>query len=41
MASSSLYLGDFLTTAHDTMELDASKKGYKKNTDFEEVMTSL
>ena len=35
------YLGDFLTTAHDTMELDASKKGYKKNTDFEEVMTSL
>jgi len=35
------YLGDFLTTAHDTMELDASKKGYKKNTDFEEVVSVL
>jgi len=35
------YLGDFLTTAHDTMEQEANSKGYKKNTDFEEIITAL
>ena len=35
------YLGDFLTSAHDTMELEANSKGYKKNTDFEEITSVL
>ena len=35
------YLGDFLTTAHDTMERQAISAGYKKNTTFEEVVSVL
>ena len=35
------YLGDFLTSAHDTMERQAQSAGYKKNTTFEEVVSVL
>ena len=35
------YLGDFLTSAHDTMERQAISAGYKKNTTFEEVVSVL
>ena len=35
------YVGDLLTKAHDTMEQTAQSKGYKKNTDFDEVVSVL
>ncbi len=35
------YVGDLLTTAHDTMEREALKKGYKKNTPYEEIAIPL
>lgn len=35
------YVGDFLTKAHDTMEQTSKSKGYKKNTDFDEVVSVL
>lgn len=35
------YIGDLLTTAHDTMEQDAQSKGYKKNTTYDEVIRDI
>ena len=35
------YVGNLLTTAHDTMERNALEKGYKKNTSYEEVVLPL
>jgi hypothetical protein len=35
------YIGNILTTAHDTMERGAIEKGYVKNTPFETVVNSL
>ena len=35
------YVGDLLTTAHDTLESTAKAKGYKKNTMYDEVIQAL
>ena len=35
------YIGNILTTAHDSMEREAAEKGYAKNTPFEVVVNSL
>ncbi len=35
------YVGDLLTTAHDTMESEASSKGYRKNTSYEFVYKNI
>jgi hypothetical protein len=35
------YVGELLTTAHDTMETEASTKGYRKNTDYEFVYKNI
>jgi len=35
------YIGNILTTAHDSMEREAGDKGYVKNTPFEVVVNSL
>jgi hypothetical protein len=35
------YVGDLLTTAHDTMETEASTKGYRKNTDYDFVYKNI
>lgn len=35
------YIGNILTTAHDSMEREAAGKGYAKNTPFEIVVNSL
>ena len=35
------YIGDLLTTAHDTMVEEAYSKGYSKNTSYEEVVSNI
>jgi len=35
------YVGDLLTTAHDTMEDEAASKGYCKNTSYAEVFSNI
>ena len=35
------YIGDLLTTAHETMEDDAESKGYRKNTSYEVVVSNI
>ena len=35
------YVGDLLTTAHDTMESEASSKGYRKNTSYDFVYKNI
>jgi hypothetical protein len=35
------YVGDLLTTAHDTMEDDAYSKGYAKNTSYDVVVSNI
>lgn len=35
------YVGDLLTTAHDTMESEAASKGYRKNTDYDFVYKNI
>ena len=35
------YIGDLLTTAHDTMEDEAWAKGYRKNTSYDVVVSNI
>ena len=35
------YVGDLLTTAHETMEDEACAKGYRKNTSYEVVVSNI
>jgi hypothetical protein len=35
------YVGELLTTAHDTMEREAKEKGYRKNVSYEQVLHQL
>ena len=35
------YVGELLTTAHDTMEEETASKGYRKNTDYEYVYKNI
>lgn len=35
------YVGDLLTSAHDTMERDAKEKGFRKNVSYDEIINQL